>query len=268
MIHLAHESIVQHGKTHPETRGMGTTLVLAWVVQGHYHIAWCGDSRAYLYRKEESFAPLTDDHSLVWEMVMAGSLSPEQARLHPDSNIITQSLGTPQVPPRADLLSPIPCLVGDRFLLCSDGLNGMLSDPQIETIIAGQPKLPQCGKRLIAAANAAGGHDNITLTLLEIAEDQNGAAAPRTNKARKSWLPWVSALVLGGLLLSTSWLSIPATTLLSPTLLHSTTAGCEGENAHQLPTCGTSIDPRRINPPNNSASHREARGVRGSRKIL
>jgi serine/threonine protein phosphatase PrpC len=88
LVFDASHSIAQYAYDHPECKGMGTTLLLAWVVGDTAHIVWSGDSRAYLYREGKRFEPLTDDHSMVWKMVRRGVLTPEEARLHPESHII------------------------------------------------------------------------------------------------------------------------------------------------------------------------------------
>src|SRR5690606_24655751 len=106
--------------------GMGTTIIVAWVIQGKAIISWCGDSRGYLYREESGLNIITRDHSLVWDCVEAGKLTPEEADEHPQNNIITQSLGSPNSRPRPDFvilyLEP-----KDRILLCSDGLKNMVN---------------------------------------------------------------------------------------------------------------------------------------------
>jgi protein phosphatase len=176
-IFYAHTTIADNGKANPDRMGMGTTVILAWVSESRAHLAWCGDSRAYLYRPEIGLKLLTDDHAYVWEKVMKGELTPEEARLHPDSNIITQSLGDDAFPPSPEtaIVSVQP---GDRLMLCSDGLSGMLSDREIEEILE-QGMLPnQTCQVLVDAANKAGGNDNITVTLVELLENKVNGNSP------------------------------------------------------------------------------------------
>jgi protein phosphatase len=170
-ITAAHQQIAYHASTHPDTVGMGTTAILAWVFDAYAAIAWAGDSRAYVFNPETGLRLLTDDHSLVWELVLAGRLSPEQAEKHPDRNIITQCLGDARHPPKPDA-KMVPLRSGDRFMLCSDGLNSMLTDREIEAVFKQHSHLgPQeMVQTLIDAANEAGGYDNITIALLDVIE--------------------------------------------------------------------------------------------------
>ncbi len=177
MVMEAHRALVAHQETNLETAGMGTTLIILWVFTDKAFVAWCGDSRLYVYRKHEALAPFTDDHSLVWQLVKQGQLTPEEARLHPESNIITQSLGDPSYPPKPDA-SLIDIKTGDRFLLCSDGLNGMLSDDEIYTILTQEEDTVQASKRLVYEANQAGGKDNITVVMLDVVQKDEVAEAP------------------------------------------------------------------------------------------
>lgn len=182
-IHAAHEAIVAHAGAHPECEGMGTTIVMAWVLGGKAVVAWCGDSRGYLYRPGEALHMITRDHSLVWELVEAGQLSPDEADVHPKSNFITQNLGSAQNPPDPDL-AVVSLQAADRLLLCSDGLNNMLASPAIEKIMAQPKALDELSRELIEAANQNGGKDNITVVLLEMMEPSPALpAGPRLTKA-------------------------------------------------------------------------------------
>lgn len=149
--------------TSPEWKGMGTTLVLALKVGDVMQIAHVGDSRAYLLRAR-SLRQLTRDHSLVAEMVEAGELSARDARRHRLRNILTRSLGT-EAAVEASFQS-LAWGAGDRLLLCSDGLTGMLTDRQIEAILVKRSAdLERACEELVKAANAEGGKDNITVIL-------------------------------------------------------------------------------------------------------
>ncbi len=163
----SNHELIRHQKSHPETRNMGTTLVLGWVLGNKLYLSWVGDSRAYCYHLDTGLFQLSKDHSMVQEMVDRGELTPEQAFYHPQSNIITQSMGE-------EKRMPVPGFVeyniqhGDRILLCSDGLNGMIQDFEIEGILNSINDIETCGKQLIASANDAGGSDNITIILCDV----------------------------------------------------------------------------------------------------
>jgi len=174
MVLLAHQNIVKHQEDNLETAGMGTTLVIAWVIDDMLHTAWSGDSRCYAFDAGSPFLPFTDDHSIVWDLVKKGDLTSEEARLHPNSNIISQSLGDPKNAPSPDSKSR-KLYKGTKILVCSDGLNGMISDDEIEAYLKSSDDVAQICRSLVEAANAAGGHDNITCLLMDVKE---GAAAP------------------------------------------------------------------------------------------
>jgi protein phosphatase len=147
-----------------EWRGMGTTIVAMVLTEGRAIVAHVGDSRAYLLRKGE-FRQLTSDHSWVNEQVKLGLLTEEQAHRHPMRNIVTRALGNePEVP--IDLTGE-DVRAGDVFLLCSDGLSGMLADREIGEVLAAQGGVPRVACReLVDRANARGGEDNITVIVL------------------------------------------------------------------------------------------------------
>jgi serine/threonine protein phosphatase PrpC len=163
----AHRNIIQKQKADPGTAGMGTTAILAWVLNGRLQVSWVGDSRAYLIRKGMEPKPLTDDHSWVWEMVKKKKMTPEEARVHPDSNIITQQLGDEKQTPKPDFRS-FTIQSGDIIILCSDGLNGMLSDEEIFRISTADRPLPEIVRDLIDEANNQGGEDNITVVAAKV----------------------------------------------------------------------------------------------------
>ena len=154
--------------------GMGTTLTAAYVDEDAVSFGHVGDSRAYLFR-DAKLQQLTNDHSLVGEMVRRGKLTAEQAEEHPQRSIITRALG-PEPAVEVDHMTTY-ARDGDVFLLCSDGLTSMLSDEQIERTLADAPNLRAAGHALIDAANAAGGRDNITVILFRVEEAGGGATA-------------------------------------------------------------------------------------------
>jgi PPM family protein phosphatase len=148
---------------------MGTTLTAA-VIQGDLaHLVHVGDSRAYLLRAG-ALRQLTDDHTLVNRMVKAGEITVAEAEVHPHRNVLVRALGTePDVPLDE---RDIGLLEGDRLLLCSDGLTGMLTEEQIQAILESTPTAPQeAADRLVVAANRAGGVDNITVVVLDVLPD-------------------------------------------------------------------------------------------------
>lgn len=166
-IKIADDEIVNYAKVNPETKGMGTTVVVAWLVNNTLYVAWCGDSRAYIYHPEIGLKQISCDHSYVQELVNKGSITREQAFYHPDNNIITRSLGSMDNNTLPEVVSTK--LYNDfRILLCSDGLNGMISDEAIFSTLSSISDIRQCSKELINKAKQAGGHDNITVVLCDI----------------------------------------------------------------------------------------------------
>lgn len=166
------QHILNKSKQYPDLSGMGTTFVAVIYFQNEFIIANIGDSRAYLMR-HDVLTQLTEDHSLVNELVKQGALSPEDARHHPQKNVITRTLG---VSAEATADVTVRCSeYGDYILLCTDGLTNMVTDAEIATILKDQ-QLSLAGKceRLIQMANTAGGLDNITALLLY--EDREVAA--------------------------------------------------------------------------------------------
>lgn len=160
-------------KENPETSGMGSTIVIAWLVAEKAHIAWLGDSRAYCIIKDKGIARLTKDHSYVQELVDAKKIKEEAAMTHPDSNIITRSLGDTSKKPRPDVRT-IDLVAGAVILLCSDGLCGVCSDAVIGGIVeTNQSDLKICREELIKCALASGGSDNITVAMADICECDN-----------------------------------------------------------------------------------------------
>lgn len=166
-ILFAHQQIIERQKTDESTKGMGTTIVIAWIAKNKLNVSWVGDSRCYLLRKEENLHYISKDHSLVQEMVDSGKITYEQAFYHPQNNIITQSLGDKKRTPIPGFIS-IPIQQDDIILLCSDGLNGMLTDKQIQEILIKNTDIEVSAKVLIEESNKAGGHDNITAIISHI----------------------------------------------------------------------------------------------------
>ena len=166
LLQAANTYIVRAAAEGTGAKGMGTTCVIAWVLQDKAHIAWVGDSRAYLFHPRTGLRQLSKDHSFVQELVDAGKLTPEQAFYHPEGHIITQSLGDTNRSVRPDYVCE-PMYNNDMLLLCSDGLCGLVQDREIEGIFRQSTDIAQTQRTLIDAANEAGGSDNITVALAE-----------------------------------------------------------------------------------------------------
>jgi PPM family protein phosphatase len=169
LIQEANRRVHQRSIEDPNASGMGTTLTVASVENGMVSIGHVGDSRAYLVR-EGRLEQVTDDHSLVGELMRSGKLSAEEAETHPQRSVITRALGTD---PDVDVdMFPIETRTGDLFLICSDGLTTMVDDRKIlELVEQHRDDLQTLVKSLIKAANKGGGEDNITVVAFDITDD-------------------------------------------------------------------------------------------------
>ncbi len=163
----ANARVVSHGEEHPELAGMGTTLTVALLREGRLHLAHVGDSRAYLLQADGRLLQLTTDHNLVEQMVQDGRLSRDEAAAHPQRNVITRAIGVEREV-QVDTLDPIELRPGDQVLLCSDGLTGPVDDEAIAARLAADEPDQDTVEGLVAAANEAGGPDNITAVLLRV----------------------------------------------------------------------------------------------------
>jgi serine/threonine protein phosphatase PrpC len=163
----ANRRIYEISSTEQDRAGMGTTLTAVYVDDSELAVAHVGDSRAYLFRDGE-LGRLTQDHTLVEELLRRGKLTEEQAAEHPQRSIITRALG---VDPEVDVdTRTFNAHAGDVVLLCSDGLTSMISEKQVAAVLGEEPDLDRAAERLIAEANAAGGRDNITVVLFRLEE--------------------------------------------------------------------------------------------------
>ena len=176
----ANRAIFGAASSNPTYAGMGTTLVLGVFRSGRLLMGHIGDSRAYRWR-DGVLQQITKDHSLLQEQIDAGILTPEQAQYSANKNLVTRALGVEDVvlleSHQHDLLH------GDVILMCSDGLSDMLTDPEIAGVLTAYPhSLPEMGEALVAAANEAGGRDNIAVVLVRAQGDAD--PAPR------SWWPF------------------------------------------------------------------------------
>ena len=163
-IENANTQLLREASDNETMSGMGTTMVLVTIV-GHYaYVANVGDSRLYLV-DENKISQITKDHSLVEEMVRMGEISRDDARNHPDKNIITRALGAGR---DVDVdFFDIRLTPGDILLLCSDGLSNMVPDEDIRQVILTSETLEETGRRLVSMANDNGGRDNIAVVLVE-----------------------------------------------------------------------------------------------------
>ena len=169
LIQEANRRIFDRASTDPTASGMGTTMTVALVEGMTVAIGHVGDSRAYLVRGEQ-MEQLTDDHSLVNELLKTGKLSEEEAQIHPQRSVITRAVGTD---PDVDIDGfSIEAEDGDVFLICSDGLSDMVEDEEIlEVVHEHRGDLEKAVKALVAAANRGGGEDNITAVAFRISTD-------------------------------------------------------------------------------------------------
>jgi serine/threonine protein phosphatase PrpC len=175
LIQEANRRVYTRASEDAEASGMGTTMTVALVDSAGARVTFghVGDSRAYRIRDEE-LEQLTDDHSLVGELIRSGKLTREEAEVHPQRSVITRALGTdPDVDVDTFAVDVQP---GDIFLLCSDGLSGMVSDKTILSIVRDNRRdLQAAAKALIAAANRGGGDDNITVVVFAVDGDEEEA---------------------------------------------------------------------------------------------
>jgi serine/threonine protein phosphatase PrpC len=179
LIEDANRSVYERAAEDESVSGMGTTMTVALVEGDRVWIGHVGDSRAYLVR-EALLEQITDDHSLVAELVRSGRLDPDEAGSHPHRSVITRALGT-DADVAVDALA-VPSQPQDVFMLCSDGLTTMVSDERIREIVEQhRPDLEAAARALVDEANAAGGEDNITVVLFEIA-DADVLAAPSAER--------------------------------------------------------------------------------------
>jgi len=174
----SNRAVIQGAQTGRGRPGMGTTLTAAFITGSTLFIAQVGDSRAYLLH-EGILQQVTHDHSLMAELIDAGQITEEQARVHPNRSIITRALGSdPATEPDIFELTLVP---GDRLLLCSDGLSGMVLDDGLQEILSRVPDPQKAADALIEAANNAGGQDNITAVVVDAMPPQK---AKRSKKRR------------------------------------------------------------------------------------
>lgn len=164
-LEQANTEIIEYQKEHPESRGMGSTGVVALVLPPETGVAWVGDSRAYVL-DGAGLHQVTRDHSLVQRLIEVGQITAEEARNHEHKNVITRSLGARQSGAAGAEAVALKLKRGDRLLLCSDGLTAHVEDDQIATILGRHTDPDGAARELIAAANAGGGTDNISVIIV------------------------------------------------------------------------------------------------------
>jgi PPM family protein phosphatase len=175
-VEEANRAVFDRSQSDRKVSGMGTTLTAAQIDGNRVHLVHVGDSRAYLLRGDE-LSQITEDHTLVHRMVMEGEISEEEAETHPHRSVLTRALGVDrniQVDEGDLQVAP-----GDRLLLCTDGLTGMVTETQIREILIDTLDPQEAVDKLVRAANRAGGTDNITAVILDFAD---GGGAPATPK--------------------------------------------------------------------------------------
>lgn len=182
VVRLADRRIKEDASANPDHKGMGSTIIMAWIVGDKLTLTWCGDSRAYRFNPVNGITPLSTDHSYVQQLVNQGVISYEDTFEHPQGNIITRSLGDPTKQAEAESRE-FQLYTGDIILLCSDGLSGVLRDrltydrsgvpfagDNIEDVIASnlEESLSGCRDALMSAARDADWYDNVTVVLFEL----------------------------------------------------------------------------------------------------
>lgn len=200
-IQEANRRILAAAREDERRQGMGTTVVAMRFSgsqeQPEAEIAHVGDSRAYLLR-DGNLRPLTEDHSLVAELVKSGDLTRDEAAEHPQKNLITRALGAEEEV-EVDI-STLPVAAGDTILLCSDGLSDMVSEEEIQRILTeSSDDLEKAGRRLVSAALEAGGTDNVTVVVASVREQEEAPAdPPRRAEDTTEFGPIVPAADHGG----------------------------------------------------------------------
>ena len=191
-VEEANRAIIDAALANPVHEGMGTTCTAAMLEGEQLVIAQVGDSRAYLLH-EGRLQQLTRDHSLMANMIEAGQITPEEARVHPQRSVITRALGNDPAT-RPDLYE-INVVAGDRLLLCSDGLSSMVLDQDIEAVMKRVPDPQRCASQLVNEAIAAGGYDNVTVIVADI-EGKRAKQQKKIRRRTKFMVGFVLALLV------------------------------------------------------------------------
>lgn len=165
---LENRKILQASKHYKKLNGMGTTIVLALFLGKQVIVANLGDSRCYLYSSKNGLKQLSTDHSLVNELLRLGKITPEEARNHPEKNVITKTLGISEQTEAE--IKVFDITKEDELLLCTDGLTKFVSDDMIKNVLMSTLSLEKKANQLVDMANTAGGTDNITTLIVQVEE--------------------------------------------------------------------------------------------------
>ena len=193
-VEEANSLIAELARADERRAGMSTTLTLAYVGEDEVSVVHVGDSRLYRLR-DGVFERLTDDHTLVDELVRSGKLTQQEADQHPQRSIITRALGSEGIDPDSRTW---PARGGDVYLICSDGLTGMVDEARVGELLQAAPSLSAAARTLIDAANDAGGRDNITVVLFRLEELGGPGAAGAEATAQHAALEEAPAAPSGG----------------------------------------------------------------------
>jgi serine/threonine protein phosphatase PrpC len=254
-FYAANQQLHNQAEADSSKRGMGTTLVAAVVLGNNVHIANVGDSRAYLINSR-GITQITEDHSWVEEQVRAGLLTPEQARRHPQRNLVTRALGSrPTV--EVDLFEG-EIGKGDTLLLCSDGLTSRVEDPEIASLIL-EHRPQDAARRLVALANERGGNDNITVLIVSTQEEPATSRTTTFVPFRKDAVPrsrllpvlasiLVIMLLALGMLLARKYLRWGLSTAVPTNLADSSTAPVMPSPEAQSPEATQALPTETIAP--------------------
>lgn len=169
-IRMANQEVYNYAKDNPDCYGMGTTVVAAVFLDNNISIAHIGDSRCYLL--EDTIKQVTEDHTLVNELVRTGEITKEEAHVHPQKNVLMKALGTDKV------ISPevfsIQWTRNNRILICTDGLSDKVQDKEIESFLVQEQSIEEIAEQLVNRANNLGGEDNITVVIVENVSGEDG----------------------------------------------------------------------------------------------
>ena len=187
----ANRAVIRAAREGLGRQGMGTTMTAAVLEGPRLVIAQVGDSRAYLLHQDR-LQVITRDHSLMADLIESGQITPEQAKTHPQRSVITRALGSD--PNTLPDIYEMTVEDGDRLLLCSDGLSGMVDDDLLESTLVRISNPQKCANALVEEALAAGGHDNVTAIVVDVAA---GSTEKRVAKERRRGRAWAVVAVLG-----------------------------------------------------------------------
>lgn len=171
-IGFANIQIYGSAQAEPEFKGMGTTCTVLLEIEGLIYIAHVGDSRIYIHTDKKLYR-ITKDHSYVQELVDKGEITDQQMETHPKKNQLTRALGISDEVEVEVVSKPILAKTGDYFMLCSDGLNGLINDRMINSVLKTNVSIETMVNNLITMAESAGGHDNISVDLIEVFESEH-----------------------------------------------------------------------------------------------